>query len=98
MVKPRRQSIKRAAQIARMGAGILGNHLAFQLQRPFLGAERASEERRSLKHKNARHLRQHLQNLRGPVMKLGQALSMQTRWLDEETVQELSGLQMQAPP
>jgi predicted unusual protein kinase regulating ubiquinone biosynthesis (AarF/ABC1/UbiB family) len=81
-----------------MGVGILGNHLAYQLRRPFASQSRNAEQRRALKRKNAKQVREHLQSLRGPVMKLGQALSMQTHLLDAEVIEELSGLQMQAPP
>ena len=35
--------------------------------------------------------------MRGPIMKLGQALSMQTQLFDPAVVEELAGLQMQAP-
>src|SRR5438477_12543269 len=98
MVKSRRNSIGRAARLAQMGAGILGNHLAYQLQRPFLNQRRSAERRQALRRKNAKQIREHLQDLRGPVMKLGQALSMQTHLLDAEVIEELSHLQMQAPP
>ena len=46
----------------------------------------------------AKQISENLQDLRGPIMKLGQALSMQTHLLDAEVVEELAGLQMQAPP
>ncbi len=98
MVKSRRNSIRRAARLAQMGAGILGNHLAYQLQRPFANQGRKAEQRQALRRKNAKQIREHLQILRGPLMKLGQALSMQTHLLDSEVVEELSGLQTQAPP
>ncbi len=98
MVKSRRNSISRAARLAQMGAGIVGNHLAYQLQRPFVNERRSAEQRQALRRKNAKQIREHLQNLRGPVMKLGQALSMQTHLLDAEVIEELSHLQMQAPP
>jgi predicted unusual protein kinase regulating ubiquinone biosynthesis (AarF/ABC1/UbiB family) len=81
-----------------LGAGFAGGYLAYQLQRPFVNEEGASGRRQEWRRKNAKQLRQQLQDLRGPIMKLGQALSMQTHFLGAEMVEELSALQMHAPP
>jgi predicted unusual protein kinase regulating ubiquinone biosynthesis (AarF/ABC1/UbiB family) len=81
-----------------MGAGLAGSYLAYQLQRPFGNETTRVERRRTLGREGAKKIRQGLQELRGPVMKLGQALSMQTHLLDPEVISELSHLQMQAPP
>jgi predicted unusual protein kinase regulating ubiquinone biosynthesis (AarF/ABC1/UbiB family) len=82
----------------RLGAGMAGNYLADQAVRPFISREAAAVRRDATKGKNARLVREGLQELRGPVMKLGQALSMQTNDLDPQWIKELSSLQMQAPP
>jgi predicted unusual protein kinase regulating ubiquinone biosynthesis (AarF/ABC1/UbiB family) len=97
-VVSRRNSIDRAARLAQMGAGLAGSYLAYQLQRPFVARSESSHRRQTLRRDSARKLREGLQDLRGPVMKLGQALSMQTHLLDAEVIEELSNLQMQAPP
>lgn len=94
----KKNSISRATRVAKMSAGIAGSYLAYQLQRPFVGEERGEERRRELGRNNARQIKTHLQELRGPMMKLGQALSMQSHMLDAEVLEELAGLQMQAPP
>ncbi len=98
MVKSQRNSIGRTARLAQMGAGLAGSYLAYQLQRPFADDERSDERRKTLHKNSARKLREGLQDLRGPIMKLGQALSMQSYLLDPEVIEELSALQMQAPP
>jgi predicted unusual protein kinase regulating ubiquinone biosynthesis (AarF/ABC1/UbiB family) len=98
LVKTSGKGMGRAARLARLGAGIAGRHLAYQLQRPFVDAQRSTEQRRALGRKNARQLRAELQELRGPIMKVGQALSMQTHLFDAEIAEELAGLQAQAPP
>lgn len=98
MVTRKNGVVRRAAQIARMGASLAGTYLGYQLQRRFLDEDRAAAQGRRAKRKCAAEVRERLQTLRGPIMKLGQALSMQTRFLDEEFVDELSALQMQAPP
>jgi predicted unusual protein kinase regulating ubiquinone biosynthesis (AarF/ABC1/UbiB family) len=98
MVKPPHGTARRAARLAQLSAGMLRGYLGYQLQRPFLAREKREQTKRSLRRRNARRLREELQHLRGPVMKLGQMLSMQTHALGPETIEELSNLQMQAPP
>lgn len=97
-MKARSNSIGRTARLAQLGAGLAGSYLAYQLQRPFVDEQRNAENRRSLHRKGAKQIREELQDLRGPIMKLGQALSMQTHLFDAEVIEELSALQMQAPP
>jgi len=98
MVKSRNGSARRAARLVQLGAGLTGSYLAYQLRRPFVGKEDARGQRQTLRRRHAKQVRQELQNLRGPIMKVGQALSMQTHFLGTEMVEELSALQMHAPP
>ncbi len=98
MVKSKGQSVRRAARLAHLGAGLAGNYLAYRLQRPFLDESTAARRQQDFKRKQARSVREELQTLRGPIMKLGQAISMQTHFLDAATIEELSALQMHAPP
>jgi predicted unusual protein kinase regulating ubiquinone biosynthesis (AarF/ABC1/UbiB family) len=98
MVKPTKSSsVRRTARLVQLGAGLAGSYLAYQLKRPLFDAEGASGHRRALRRTQARKVRKELQELRGPIMKLGQALSMQTHFLGSELVEELSALQMHAP-
>jgi predicted unusual protein kinase regulating ubiquinone biosynthesis (AarF/ABC1/UbiB family) len=90
--------VKRAARLVQLGASLAGSYLAYQAQRPFFDKEGAVGQRKALRLKQAKQVRQELQGLRGPIMKLGQAMSMQTHFLGAELVEELSALQMQAPP
>jgi predicted unusual protein kinase regulating ubiquinone biosynthesis (AarF/ABC1/UbiB family) len=98
MVGGKSKSFARGARLAHLGASLAGGYLAHQLTRPFLSQAAEKTRRKSLNGKQARQIREELQNLRGPVMKLGQALSMQTHALGPEWIAELSQLQMQAPP
>jgi predicted unusual protein kinase regulating ubiquinone biosynthesis (AarF/ABC1/UbiB family) len=88
---------RRAARLVKLGATLAGSYLAYQVQRPFID-EKNGEHKERFQRANAKRLREELQSLRGPVMKLGQALSMQTYFLGPDTIQELSTLQMHAPP
>lgn len=97
MVKPHKGSVRRAARLVQLGAGLAGSYLAHQLQRPFVSSERAEKQRGALRRGNAKKVREELQDLRGPIMKLGQALSMQAHFLGNDMVHELSALQMHAP-
>lgn len=89
---------KRGRKMLSLGAGLAGNYLAYQLARPFASKENYTARRQQFQGKNARLVREHLQDLRGPVMKVGQALSMQTHALGADWIRELSALQMQVPP
>ncbi|HTA30312.1 MAG TPA: AarF/ABC1/UbiB kinase family protein, partial [Candidatus Cybelea sp.] len=90
--------MQRAARLMQLGAGLAGSYLAYQVRRPFVDKDGAVGQRKALRLKQAKRVRQELQGLRGPIMKVGQALSMQTHFLGAELVEELSALQMQAPP
>jgi predicted unusual protein kinase regulating ubiquinone biosynthesis (AarF/ABC1/UbiB family) len=81
-----------------LGASLAGSYLAYQVQRPFLDEEGSAGRKKAWRLDQAKQVRQELQSLRGPIMKLGQALSMQTHFLGPEMIEELSALQMQAPP
>jgi predicted unusual protein kinase regulating ubiquinone biosynthesis (AarF/ABC1/UbiB family) len=98
VVKKKLQSIARAARIVRLGSGLAGDYVARQIQRPFLSTEAQEERRKASRSKRARQFQEELSDLRGPIMKVGQALSMQTNELSPEWIEALSGLQMQAPP
>ena len=98
MVTPSSGSGGRTNHLVRLGFRLAGSYLGYQLQRPFLGESGAKLRSGALRRKQARQVREKLQVLRGPIMKVGQALSMQTHLLSGEMVEELSALQMQAPP
>jgi predicted unusual protein kinase regulating ubiquinone biosynthesis (AarF/ABC1/UbiB family) len=99
MVKsPKTSRPRRAARLVQLGANLAGSYLAYQIQRPFVDEDRAKNRKAEWQSQSARQVRRELQHLRGPVMKLGQALSMQTHFLGPGIIEELSALQMHAPP
>jgi len=98
MVTSKNSAVRRASRLMKMGMGVAGSYLGYQVQRRFLDEEGARGRQDAFHRKQARKIRDELQDLKGPVMKLGQALSMQTHFLDPELIAELSSLQMQAPP
>ncbi len=87
----------RGFRIGKLGVGLTGSYLGYQLQNLFLDGGRREERRKSFQNKAAHKVREELQSLKGPVMKLGQALSMQSHLLPEEVLAELANLQMRAP-
>lgn len=97
MVKPKNGTVKRAARLVHLGAGLAGDYLSFQLKRPFSDKQTTAARREALQRKSARQVREELQTLRGPIMKVGQAFSMQSHLLGPEWIEELSALQMRAP-
>ena len=80
-----------------MGAGIAGSYIGYFLQRAFLGEAQGKRKLKSTHTLAARRMRDEMQSLRGPMMKLGQTLSLQTGTLPDEVLAELSTLQMEAP-
>jgi predicted unusual protein kinase regulating ubiquinone biosynthesis (AarF/ABC1/UbiB family) len=88
---------RRALRMASMGAGAAGSYLSYILQRAFVGKTAGERKLKSTHTRVARRMRDEMQSLRGPAMKLGQTLSLQTGILPDETVAELASLQMEAP-
>jgi predicted unusual protein kinase regulating ubiquinone biosynthesis (AarF/ABC1/UbiB family) len=83
--------------MASMGAGIAGSYFGYLLQRAFLGEEKGKLKLQSTHVRAARRMAGEMQALRGPAMKLGQTLSLQTGLLPDEVLAELTTLQMEAP-
>ena len=89
---------KRALQMAATTASVTGSYLGYLVQHAFLSEEGRTEKLRSTHVKAGRRIATDLQALRGPAMKLGQFLSVQSGVLPEETLSELASLQREAPP
>ena len=87
----------RALRMAGLTAGVTGSYLGYMLQGMFLGEQGRERKRRSTHAKAGRQIRNELELLRGPLMKLGQALSLHTEIVPEEMLAELTKLQMEAP-
>lgn len=94
---PSRSPVKRAARMASLGFGVAGSYLGYLLQRSFLGEDTRKTRLAAAHTKAARRMRHEMQTLRGPAMKLGQALSVQTGVLPDEVLTELAALQREAP-
>jgi predicted unusual protein kinase regulating ubiquinone biosynthesis (AarF/ABC1/UbiB family) len=88
---------RRAFKMASMGANVAGSYLGYALQSLFTGKIERQHKLKTTHSRVARKVRDDMLSLRGPAMKLGQTLSLQTGILPEETLAELSALQMQAP-
>ena len=97
MRSEKRTTTRRALGLAAMGVGVAGSYLCYVLQRAFLGKEQRNFKLRATHRRAARTMRDNMQALRGPAMKLGQTLSLQSGILPEETLSELATLQMEAP-
>ena len=75
----------------------MGSYLGYQIQNIFLGETERPRRKAHFHKKASRQLREELGALKGPVMKIGQLLSMQSGTLSQEALLELANLQMQAP-
>ena len=101
MVKPAQGPVSflgRGFRLGKLGLSVTGSYLGYQAQNLFLSEEAGRGQRRRFEQTASRRLRQELELLKGPAMKLGQILSMHTQMLPESALRELASLQMQAPP
>jgi predicted unusual protein kinase regulating ubiquinone biosynthesis (AarF/ABC1/UbiB family) len=78
-------------------ASVTGSYLGYLAQHVFLSEAGREEKLRSTHTKAGRRMATELHQLRGPAMKLGQFLSVQSGVLPDETLAELSSLQREAP-
>src|SRR5205807_4829647 len=97
MASQKNTTTGRAVSMASMGAGIAGSYVGYLLQRAFLGEAKGKIKLKSTHVRAARRMADEMQALRGPAMKLGQMLSLQTGVLPDEILAELATLQMEAP-
>src|SRR5437764_14316395 len=87
----------RAFSMASMGEGIAGSYVGYLVQRIFLGEAKGKIKLKSTHVRAARRMADEMQALRGPAMKLGPMLSLQTGVLPDEVLSELATLQREAP-
>jgi predicted unusual protein kinase regulating ubiquinone biosynthesis (AarF/ABC1/UbiB family) len=97
MVNIPNRPLSRGFRIGKLGLSLTGSYIGYQFQNLFLNRDERAESRKSFQTKAARRIRQELESLKGPVMKLGQMLSMQSHLMPEEVLGELANLQMRAP-
>jgi predicted unusual protein kinase regulating ubiquinone biosynthesis (AarF/ABC1/UbiB family) len=97
MASQKNTTTGRALGMASMGAGIAASYVGYLLQRVFLGEAKGKIKLKSTHVRAARRMADEMQALRGPAMKLGQMLSLQTGVLPDEVLSELATLQMEAP-
>ncbi len=95
---PRKETAAtRALRMATMTAGVTGSYLGYLVQSAFLGKTDRRTKLDATHAKAGRRITNDLQELRGPAMKLGQLLSLQSGVLPEDAVAELATLQRGAP-
>ncbi len=80
-----------------LGVRLVSDYLSYYLQEPFLTAKQRAVKRRQKQNQAAQKLCATLKQMKGPLMKVGQILSMQDQWLPPEAIAELATLQAQAP-
>jgi predicted unusual protein kinase regulating ubiquinone biosynthesis (AarF/ABC1/UbiB family) len=97
-VKSRGSSISaRGFRLGKLGLSLTSSYLGYQLQNLFLEDDARAQRRQNFDRKTSHRISKELAELKGPVMKLGQILSMQSHLLSPEAIHELATLQMQAP-
>jgi predicted unusual protein kinase regulating ubiquinone biosynthesis (AarF/ABC1/UbiB family) len=86
----------RAAKVIGMTGGVSGSYIGYLLQSLFLDDDARATKLKGVRSKAARRVADELGTMRGPLMKLGQTLSIQGM-LPPEIIEELADLQMSAP-
>ena len=87
----------RGMRVGQLGASLTGSYLAYQFQNLIFGPDEAEERKRGFHKRTSKRIRRELEELKGPLMKLGQILSMQGQALPPDVMEELSHLQARAP-
>lgn len=93
----KRSTLGRGFQLGKLGLSLVGSYLGYQAQNLLLGEGERAQRGIRFQQQASRRVRDALGALKGPVMKLGQLLSMQSQMLPEEALRELANLQMRAP-
>ncbi|HEV8598177.1 MAG TPA: AarF/ABC1/UbiB kinase family protein [Gemmatimonadales bacterium] len=83
--------------MATLTAGVTGSYVSYLIQHAFLGAESRKSKLKAAHTRAAQRMTSEFLTMRGPAMKLGQALSLQAGVLPDEMLKELATLQMSAP-
>src|SRR6516164_8841383 len=98
MVKKRPDGVAgRGLRLSKLGLSLTGSYLAYQMQNLLLSDSQKVVRKKEFNRRASRKINEELGALKGPVMKLGQLLSMQTQALPPEAIVELANLQMRAP-
>jgi len=87
----------RGFKLGKLGLKLTGSYLGYQVQNLFANAAAKDERRKVFQKQASRSIREELQSLKGAVMKVGQAMSLQTHLLSPDATAELAHLQMRAP-
>lgn len=93
----KRSTLGRGFQLGKLGLNLAGSYLGYQAQNFLLGEGERTERKVRFQKQASRWVRDELGVLKGPMMKIGQLLSMQSQTLPMHVVQELANLQMRAP-
>ncbi|MEM7011574.1 MAG: AarF/UbiB family protein, partial [Verrucomicrobiota bacterium] len=91
-------SVNRGLRIGKLAASLSGSYVGYQIQNLLKGELERGQRKLNYQKKASRRIRRELQELKGPVMKLGQMLSSQDALIPKEAMEELADLQMHAPP
>lgn len=90
-------ALTRGFVLGKLGLKLAGSYLGYQAQNLFLGEGERTQRQARFQQQASRRLREELGQLKGPVMKLGQLVSMGSGALHPEALEELANLQMRAP-
>jgi len=97
MVDKKQGVVGRGLRLGKLGFSLVGSYVGYQAQNLLLGEDSRAGRQERFQRNASRRVREEFGAMKGPVMKLGQMLSMQTEMLSEDALRELANLQMRAP-
>ncbi len=90
-------ALPRGYRLGKLGLSLAGSYLGYQIQNIWLGETGRAERKAHFLSKRPGDCVRNWERWKGPAMKLGQLLSLQSGTLPEEGLLELANLQMRAP-
>jgi len=88
---------RRGLHYGKLAMNLTGSYIGYHVQNLLYGQEDENHRKRRYQQDAAFKIRDELQRLGGPAIKLGQLLSMQGIFLPQDVLDELTTLQMRAP-
>ncbi len=95
--KTHKGALTRGFLLGKLGFKLAGSYLGYQAQNLLLDEAEGPQREARFQLQASRRLREELGRLKGPAMKIGQLLSLDSGSLRPETIEELANLQMRAP-
>lgn len=90
-------AVGRGLHYGKLATSLTGSYVGYHVQNLLFGCDGESDRKKRLQQNALSSIRQELEQLGGPAIKLGQLLSLQGIHFPQEALEELTAFQMRAP-